>query len=116
MQKFRQLAQVAVAAAALLASVPAFAQYYPLPFPFGGYQQQPEYYRQPAPQNPYYDNQPSYEYRRGYDRPRYRQQRAYGAICYTKRGSCDLNQSLPVGSYCRCYIEGFGSKQGEVVQ
>ena len=120
MQNFRKLAQVAVAAAALLASVPAFAQFYPLPLPFGGYQQQPDYYRPPPPPPPppppYYDNQPSYDYRRGYERPRYRQQRAYGAICYTKRGSCDLNQSLPVGSYCRCYIQGFGSKQGEVVQ
>ena len=110
MQKFRILAHAALASAALLVSVPAFAQYYyPAPAPYGGYQQQPYGYQQP--QQPYYDDQSGYNYR-----PRYRQQRAYGAICYTKRGSCDLNQSLPVGSYCRCYIEGFGSKQGQVVQ
>lgn len=116
MQKYRFLAQAALAAAVVLVTAPAFAQYYQQA-PRYGYQQPPtyDYAQPPAPRYGYQEPAPGYYRQPRYGRPAYRQQ-VYGGICYTKRGSCELGGSLPVGSYCRCDIPFFGSKQGEVVQ
>lgn len=47
--------------------------------------------------------------------PYYRED-VVGDICYTSRGECQLDYSLPVGSGCRCFIPGFGRKRGTVGQ
>ena len=94
----KNLALVALAGVAILSAAPAVAQYYDR-----------------------YDRPPGYGYERpgyGYDRPRYGYDRPYGGgrrfgdTCVTSRGSCEV--SAPRGSPCRCFIEGFGPKRGNV--
>ena len=89
----KKLTFVALAGVAILSAAPAVAQYY-------------DRYDRPPP---------GY----GYDRPRYDYDRPYGGggrrfgdTCVTSRGSCGA--SAPRGSRCRCFIEGFGPKRGNV--
>lgn len=94
-----KLALVALAGVAILSAAPAIAQYY----------------------DPY-DRSPGYGYERprggydrpygGYDRPYGGGGRRFGDTCVTSRGSCGA--SAPRGSRCRCFIEGFGPKRGNV--
>ncbi len=106
----------ALAAALLLAAIPASAQYYnddsedtapsyeddsPT-----GQDQSPEYdrpseYDRPVPPRNGY----------GYRRPSY--QPSYGNICVTARGNCQT-PPLPYGTNCGCFIPGFGNKRGIV--
>lgn len=97
----RKLAFATLAGAALLSAASASAQYY----------DRDPYYR-PAP--PYGYDRPPPPY--GYDRPRRYDDRPYrgrrfGDMCVTSRGDCQT-RPVPVGSGCRCYIEGFGEKRG----
>lgn len=119
---FRKLTLMAVAAAALLSVASAGAQDYQVaqdapsaPPPGYRYQAPPPGYRQPQPQ-PRQRYQPEpYGYERGYDdrRPRYGYDeqpyrprgRRFGDYCATSRGACQT-QPLPVGSACRCDIDG----------
>lgn len=85
------------------------AQYYPAP-PGGGYYRPappPEYYQQRRHrQQPYYSpyQDDGYVVRR---------RRAYGSVCVTSRGSCQVRPvALPAG--CKCFIPGFGTKRGAV--
>jgi hypothetical protein len=48
----------------------------------------------------------------GYERRAYGR-RAYGGVCVTSRGACEVGPS-PVGARCRCNIPGFGPKRGNV--
>lgn len=89
----KKLALAALAGVAILSATPADAQYY----------------------DPYH-RPPGY----GYERPRYGYDRPYGGgrgrfgdTCVTSRGSCEVNP-VPLGSRCRCFIEGFGPKRGNV--
>lgn len=87
----KQLAFAALAGVAILSAVPADAQYY-------------------------YDRPPGYGYERpryGYDRPHGSSRRRFGDTCVTSRGSCEVNP-VALGSRCRCFIEGFGPKRGNV--
>ncbi|PTM38588.1 hypothetical protein [Bosea sp. 124] len=121
---FRKLTLMAVAAAALLSVASAGAQDYQVaqdapsaPPPGYRYQAPPPGYRQPQPQpQPRQRYQPEpYGYERGYDdrRPRYGYDeqpyrprgRRFGDYCATSRGACQT-QPLPVGSACRCDIDG----------
>lgn len=95
----RKLALVALTGGAILAAASADAQYY----------------------DPY-DRRPAYDYDRpppyGYDRPRYGYDRPYGRrrfgdTCVTSRGTCEAGPA-PRNSPCRCYIEGFGPKRGNI--
>jgi hypothetical protein len=88
----KKLALAALAGVAILSAAPADAQYY----------------------DPY-DRPPGYGYERpryGYDRP-YGGRQRFGDTCVTSRGSCEVNP-VPLGSRCRCFIEGFGPKRGNV--
>lgn len=90
---FKRVTLAVAAASVLLASVPAGAQYY-------------EPYGRPPP--------PPYGYERpGYDRPPPYRARRFGDYCETGRGACPIRPQ-PIGSSCRCYIDGFGEKRGIV--
>lgn len=95
---FGKLALAALIGAATLTATAASAQYYD---PYG---RSPRYdYDRPPPD---YDR-PRY----GYDRPYARQR--FGDTCVTSRGSCEAGPA-PRNSPCRCYIEGFGPKRGNI--
>ena len=123
MVKFRILAQAGVAALAMLAAAPAFAQFFPgqpYPQPQSYYQQQRPYYPPPEPeyqqpQQPYYpQQQPYYQQRPDYGyRPRRPPQ--VSNLCGTSRGVCYINVLAPVSAPCRCEVPGFGLKRGNVI-
>ena len=102
----RKLALVALAGVAILSAASADAQFYePNDRPPPGYG-----YDRPR----YGDDRPRY----GYDRPRYGYDRPYGGrrlgdTCVTSRGSCETNPA-PRNAPCRCFIEGFGPKRGNI--
>ena len=116
MGSLRILAQIGLVALAVSAAVPSLAQFYPPPPPFGGgfppppppppfYPQQQPYYQQ-RPQ-PYYQQRPQ---------PYYQQQRPQlSSACASRRGVCYIESYAPVGSPCRCYLDGFGLKRGTIV-
>lgn len=120
MVKFRILAQAGVAALAMLAAAPAFAQFFPdqpYPQPQPYYQQQRPYYppEEPEyqqPQRPYYQQQQPY-YQPDYGYRRRRPQ--VSNICGTSRGICYINVLAPLNAPCRCEVPGFGLKRGNVV-
>ena len=111
----RKLALMAMVGATLMSATSAGAQIYGDPFgPMRpGYRPPPppEYQPRPRYQEPYdrgYDR--GYDRRRGYDDgPRHRRGRG---ICATSRGACPA-PPLPVGSSCRCDIDGL-TKRGIV--
>lgn len=97
--------------ACVLAAQPAAAQYYYDP------------YGRPAPR--YYQPEPDF-WDDGYRAPpRYRrppppgyghypqQRQRVGQVCITSRGACQTHP-MPVGAGCRCYIDGFGPKRGNI--
>jgi len=100
----RKLAFAALTGVVLLGAAPAGAQYYD---PYG--RPPPPRYDYDRPPPPYGYDRPRYNDDRGYDRP-YRARR-FGDMCETSRGTCETRPT-PVGSSCRCYIEGFGEKRG----
>jgi len=115
---FRKLMLAIVAGAAFLSIAPAGAQdassgppgYYGRPMPPPGYQPPPPPRQRYQPPEERYER--GYERRRGWEyeeRPRYRRARG---ICATSRGACPA-PPLPVGSSCRCDIDGL-TKRGIV--
>lgn len=110
---FKRVTLAVAAASVLLASVPAGAQYYE---PYGR-PPPPRYdYDRPPPRDWRYDRPPPppYGYERpGYDRPPPYRARRFGDYCETGRGACPIRPQ-PIGSSCRCYIDGFGEKRGIV--
>lgn len=118
----KKLILTALTGAALVAAVPAGAQYYdpyrpPPPRYDDGYRYDrpppPRYddgYRRPPP--PRYDDgyrQPDY----GRPGPGYDRGPRPGAMCVTSRGTCPA-PPIQRGSPCRCDIPGFGVKRGAV--
>jgi hypothetical protein len=104
----RQMILPAILSASLLAgSLAAQAQYY-------------DPYRSPPSYEDDDDDRPPPRYDRpgprwGYERrERERYRSSVSNTCETSRGSCDVRSS-PIGSSCRCYIDGFGPKRGIVV-
>lgn len=96
---FGKLALAALTGAVMLAATSVEAQYY-----------------DPYDRAPRYDDYDRPRY--GYDRPRYGYDRSYGRqrfgdTCVTSRGSCDTAPA-PRNAPCRCYIEGFGPKRGNI--
>ena len=90
------------AAFAVLAGLPAMAQFFPYPPP------PPPGYPPPPPpiyqQRPYAQPQPYYQPRR----------QPPGYTCQTRRISCDLDDPRPLGSSCNCFVPGFGYRGGQV--
>ncbi|MBV1701742.1 MAG: hypothetical protein KGQ46_07990 [Hyphomicrobiales bacterium] len=39
---------------------------------------------------------------------------SYGDVCITEHGNCDMSTPAMIGGHCRCFIPGYGSKQGQV--
>lgn len=39
---------------------------------------------------------------------------SYGDVCITEHGNCDMSIPIMIGRHCRCFIPGYGSKQGKV--
>lgn len=115
----RKLALMAVVGAALVSATSAGAQIYGDPFgPMRpGYRPPPPEYQPRQRYQPPQDQRYDRGYERGYDRrggyyddgPRHRRG---GRICATSRGACPA-PPLPVGSSCRCDIDGL-TKRGIV--
>lgn len=105
----RQMILPALMSASLLAgSFAAQAQYYT------PYRPAPPAYddEDDRPPPPRYDRPgPRWDYERR-ERERYRAR--FSNTCETSRGTCDVRPS-PIGTSCRCYIDGFGPKRGIVV-
>lgn len=97
-----RLARLLAGLALVVALVPsASAQYYYQPAP--RYHPGPQYYPQPYPGPQYHEDY----------RPRRHVQRQYspyrgdvGRICMTGRGPCGIARYQPIGSSCRCQIDG----------
>lgn len=60
-----------------------------------------------------YDRGPPHGYDDRYERRSHRFSRRFGDTCVTSRGACETNPA-PRGSACRCYIEEFGPKPGNI--
>ena len=102
----KRIALAALTLFALAGAAPASAQFLPPVFPGPyGYDQQDEY-------QPRYRREYRREYRPRYEQPYYQPRREAGYTCATRRGSCEISDGQPVGSICKCYIEGFGRKRG----
>ena len=103
----KSAAFAALALVTLVGAGPASAQYYPQENPgypgYPGYE--PDGYPQPGWRR---RHRPRYE--DPYDQPRAQ----IGYTCWTRRGTCDLNDGRPVSSVCKCFIPGFGPKRGYV--
>jgi hypothetical protein len=112
MQFLKRAAFAGLALLTLAGASPVAAQFFP---PDG-----PPLY----PRDPGYDpdgyQQPDWRHRQiRRHRPRYEdpyeQPRGpVGFTCWTRRGTCDLDDGRPVNTVCKCYIPGFGPKRGYV--
>lgn len=98
---FRSIAFATCAVAVMLAGT-ASAQFYEPPP--DGYRGRPRYDYERGPPRAYEDR---------YERRSYRSSRRFGNTCVTSRGACETNPA-PRGAGCRCYIEGFGPKRGNI--
>ena len=107
MQFLKRAAFGGLALLTLAGASPAAAQYFPPDGPPGYPGYEPDEYQQPGWRR-------QRRHRPRYEDP-YEQPRAQiGYTCWTRRGTCDLNDGRPVNSVCKCFIPGFGPKRGYV--
>ena len=99
-----RFAAAALTVSMIAGALPSQAQLFPGPPPL--YPAPPPYGAPPPP--PIYGQRPYAP-----PRPYYQPRREVGYTCSTSRGACDIDGAY-VGSGCRCYIPGFGSKGGSV--